>query len=135
MGGVDGAIHRAAGAAALRSACRALGGCSPGHAVVTPGFHLAAPWIIHTVGPVWQGGGHGEAGALASCYRSCLAVADDIGASSIAFPAISTGAYGFPARTAAAIALAAVRDTPSQVTLVRFVAFDRTTLALYQELL
>jgi O-acetyl-ADP-ribose deacetylase (regulator of RNase III) len=134
-GGVDGAIHRAAGAAALQSACRAIGECPPGRAVATDGFNLAAPWIIHTVGPVWQGGGRGEADILASCYRSCLSVADRLEARSLAFPAISTGSYGYPAGAAAAIALASVRHTPSRVTLVRFIAFDQATLALYEDLL
>jgi O-acetyl-ADP-ribose deacetylase (regulator of RNase III) len=134
-GGVDGAIHRAAGAAALQAACRAIGGCPPGRAVATGGFNLAARWIIHAVGPVWQGGTSGEAETLASCYRSCLAVADQLGARSVAFPAISTGSYGYPARPAAAIALTTVRETPSEVTLVRFVAFDQSTLAHYRELL
>jgi O-acetyl-ADP-ribose deacetylase (regulator of RNase III) len=134
-GGVDGAIHRAAGAAQLRSACRAIGHCPPGHAVATDGFNLEARWIIHTVGPVWQGGVEGEAETLASCYRACLAVADELGARSLAFPAISTGSYGYPAPAAAAIALASVRDTRSEVALVRFVAFDRATLACYEPLL
>ncbi|MGP0031969.1 MAG: O-acetyl-ADP-ribose deacetylase [Acidimicrobiales bacterium] len=134
-GGVDGAIHRAAGAAALQSACRAIGECLPGHAVATEGFALRARWIIHTVGPVWQGGAQGEAETLASCYRSVLEVADRLGATSVAFPAISTGSYGYPAGPAAAIAVATVRASRSAVGLVRFVAFDRLSLAHYEQLL
>lgn len=134
-GGVDGAIHRAAGAGALREACAALGGCAPGDAKATPGFSLPARWIIHTVGPVWQGGGVGEPEVLASCYRRSLQVADELGAASIAFPAIATGVYGFPPDLAAAIAVATVRATPTNVRLVRLVAFDGVTLAHYVELL
>ena len=134
-GGVDGAIHRAAGVTELQAACRVIGECAPGHAVATEGFKLAARWIIHTVGPVWRDGAHQEAEILASCYRSCLAVADELGATSIAFPAISTGIYGYPAQLAAAIAITTVRETPTDVTLVCFVAFDLDTFALYQQLL
>jgi O-acetyl-ADP-ribose deacetylase (regulator of RNase III) len=134
-GGVDGAIHRAAGAAELQAACRAIGQCPPGDAVATDGFQLAARWIIHTVGPVWQGGTQGEAATLASCYRSCLAVADGLGVRSLAFPAISTGSYGYPAGAAAAIAVHAVRQATSGVTLIRFVAFDHATLDHYTDLL
>jgi O-acetyl-ADP-ribose deacetylase len=134
-GGVDGAIHRAAGAAELQAACRAIGHCPPGEAVDTPGFNLAARWIIHTVGPVWHGGDQGEAPTLASCYRSCLATADRLGARSIAFPAISTGVYGYPPQAAAAIAVDTVRACATGVTLIRFVAFDETTLGFYQQLL
>jgi O-acetyl-ADP-ribose deacetylase len=134
-GGVDGALHRAAGAAQLQAACRAIGGCTPGHAVVTPGFALPARWIIHTVGPVWAGGQEDEAEILTSCYRSCLAAADELGVRSMAFPAISTGVYGYPAPGAAALAVATVRQTHSGVDLVRFVAFDQDTLALYEHLL
>jgi O-acetyl-ADP-ribose deacetylase (regulator of RNase III) len=134
-GGVDGAIHRAAGAAELQAACRAIGHCPPGEAVDTPGFNLAARWIIHTVGPVWHGGDQGEARTLASCYRSCLRVADRLGARSIAFPAISTGVYGYPSHPAADIAVDTVRACASEVALIRFVAFDETTLGYYQQLL
>ncbi|MHB1583357.1 MAG: O-acetyl-ADP-ribose deacetylase [Acidimicrobiales bacterium] len=134
-GGVDGAIHRAAGAGALREACAALGGCAPGDARATPGFSLPARWIIHTVGPVWQGGDAGEREVLASCYRRSLEVADELGAASIAFPAIATGIYGFPPDLAATIAVATVRATPTDVRLVRLVAFDDATLARYVELL
>jgi O-acetyl-ADP-ribose deacetylase (regulator of RNase III) len=134
-GGVDGAIHRAAGVDALQAACRKFGGCPPGHAITTPGFGLAAPWIIHTVGPIWQGGTQDEAETLASCYRTSLAEADRIEATSIAFPAISTGVYGYPTHLAASIAVSTVHDTPTQVELIRFVVFDSDTLALYQTLL
>jgi O-acetyl-ADP-ribose deacetylase len=134
-GGVDGAIHRAAGAERLQAACRAIGGCLPGHAVVTDGFDLAARHIIHTVGPVWQGGAAGEPETLASCYRSALAVADDVGARTVAFPAISTGVFGFPPGLAAEVAVTTVRAADTDVTLVRFVAFDAATLAHYLELL
>jgi O-acetyl-ADP-ribose deacetylase (regulator of RNase III) len=131
-GGVDGAIHRAAGATDLRAACAALGGCDPGDAKATPGFALSARWIIHTVGPVWRGGGHGEAELLASCYRRCLAVADEIGARSLAFPAISTGIYGYPRQAAAQTAVVTLQAATTDVELVRLVAFDDETLELYQ---
>ena len=134
-GGVDGAIHRAAGAERLQAACRVIGECPPGHAVVTDGFDLPARFIIHTVGPIWHGGNAGEPETLASCYRSVLAVADEIGARSVAFPAISTGVYGYPPDQAAAVAVATVRAAQTDVTLVRFVAFDDETLGYYQSLL
>ncbi len=134
-GGVDGAIHRAAGAERLHAACRAIGECPPGHAVVTDGFALPARFIIHTVGPVWHGGDRGEPETLASCYRSVLARADEIGARSVAFPAISTGVYGYPPDEAAAVAVATVSAADTQVTLVRFVAFDDETLRCYRALL
>ncbi len=134
-GGVDGAIHRAAGAERLQSACRAIGECAPGHAVVTDGFDLPARFIIHTVGPVWQGGAAGEPETLAACYRNTLARADEVGARSVAFPAISTGVYGFPSAQAAAIAVTTARAAETDVALIRFVAFDDATLALYLELL
>jgi len=133
-GGVDGAIHRAAGPA-LRDACRQLGGCPAGEARATPGFRLTAQWVIHTVGPVWAGGGRGEAELLASCYRRSLEVADELGARSVAFPAISTGAYGHPPRDAARIAVETLRATATRVDLARLVAFDAATLELYRALL
>lgn len=133
-GGVDGAIHRAAGPE-LVEACRPLGGCLTGDARATPGFNLRARWVIHTVGPVWRGGHEGEPGLLASCYRRCLQVAAEIGARSVAFPAISTGIYGYPPPQAAAIAVAVVRSSPHDVDQVTFVAFDEPTLGLYRRLL
>ena len=133
-GGVDGAIHRAAGPE-LVDACRPLGGCATGDARATPGFRLPARWVIHTVGPVWHGGGSGEPELLASCYRRSLEVADELGAASVAFPAISTGAYGYPAGDAARIAVETLRSTPTSVELVRLVAFDARTLRRYDELL
>jgi O-acetyl-ADP-ribose deacetylase (regulator of RNase III) len=134
-GGVDGAIHRAAGAAQLQAACRAIGGCPPGQAVVTDGFDLPARFIIHTVGPVWHGGTAGEPETLASCYRAALSRADELGARSVAFPAISTGVYGYPPDLAAALAVTTVGAADTDVTLVRFVAFDAVTLELYRRLL
>ncbi len=103
-GGVDRAIHRAAGPRLLE-ACRQIGGCPTGQARITPGFNLPATWVIHTVGPIWQGGRAGEDELLASCYRESLALASSAGARSVAFPAISTGAYGFPVNRAAKIAV------------------------------
>jgi O-acetyl-ADP-ribose deacetylase (regulator of RNase III) len=131
-GGVDGAIHRAAGPQLLE-ACRALGGCATGGAKATPGFRLPARWVIHTVGPVWRGGAAGEAELLASCYRRSLEVADELGALSVAFPAISTGVYGYPAEDAATIAVTTIRSAPTSIELVRLVAFDERTLRLYEE--
>jgi O-acetyl-ADP-ribose deacetylase (regulator of RNase III) len=134
-GGVDGAIHRAAGARDLSAACAALGGCDPGDAKATPGFRLPARWIIHTVGPVWQGGRAGESETLASCYRQSIQVADELGAVSVAFPAISTGIFGYPREQAARIAITTLRSASSGVARVILVAFDQATLALYQDLL
>ncbi len=133
-GGVDGAIHRAAGDAQLHAACRALGGCDTGDAKATPGFALKAKWIIHTVGPVWRGGDFQEDELLASCYRRSLEVADGLGARSMAFPAISTGVYGFPRDRAARIAVETIRSARTNVEDVRLVAFDDTTLGLYEGL-
>jgi O-acetyl-ADP-ribose deacetylase (regulator of RNase III) len=134
-GGVDGAIHRAAGAERLQEACRTIGECQPGHAVVTDGFDLPARFIIHTVGPVWHGGTAGEPETLAACYRNSLRVADEVSARSVAFPAISTGVYGYPLRLAAEIAVTTARAADTEVTLIRFIAFDGATLARYVELL
>ena len=131
-GGVDGALHRAAGPELLE-ACRPLGGCPTGDAKATPGFRLPARWVIHTVGPVWRGGSAGEAELLACCYRRSLEVADELGARSVAFPAISTGIYGYPADEAATIAVDTIRSTPTSVELVRLVAFDDRTRQLYEE--
>jgi O-acetyl-ADP-ribose deacetylase (regulator of RNase III) len=133
-GGVDGAIHRAAGPELL-DACRPLGGCATGDAKATPGFRLPARWVIHAVGPVWSGGGRGEEELLASCYRRSLEIADQLGARSVAFPAISTGVYRFPKDLAARIAVDTIRSTPAAVELVRLVAFDAETYRLYEELL
>lgn len=133
-GGVDGAIHRAAGPE-LVEACRTLGGCATGDAKVTAGFHLPARWVLHTVGPVWRGGEHGEAGILASCYRRCLELADELGVRTLAFPAISTGVYGFPKRLAAEIAVSTLREQPCTVDDVTLVAFDPETEATYRELI
>jgi O-acetyl-ADP-ribose deacetylase (regulator of RNase III) len=136
-GGVDGAIHRAAGPALLEE-CRGLGGCTTGEAKATAGHGLPARWVIHTVGPVWRGGSNGEAELLTSCYRRSLEVAHELGASSVAFPAISTGVYGYPRDAAARIAVSTVRavmpSTPS-VELVRLVAFDPETFERYESLL
>ena len=133
-GGVDGAIHRAAGPELLE-ACRGLNGCPTGDAKATPGFRLPARWVVHTVGPVWRGGSSGEAALLASCYRRSLEVADEVGARSVAFPAISTGIYGYPAEEAATIAVDTIRSTPTSVELIRLVAFDDRTRRLYESLL
>ena len=125
-GGVDGAIHRAAGRR-LADAGAAIGPCEPGDAMATAAFDLDPPvrHVIHTVGPVWEGGDYGEAEVLASCYRRCLEVADGLGARSVAFPAIATGVYGFPAQDAARIAVATLRSSPTSVEQVRLVAFDQ----------
>ena len=133
-GGVDGAIHRAAGPELL-AACRPLGGCSTGDAKATPGFRLPARWVIHAVGPRWRGGQRGEPEALASCYRRSLEIADELGARSIAFPAISTGIYGFPPDRAAQIAVATIRAAHTRVELVRLVAFDGETARLLERAL
>jgi O-acetyl-ADP-ribose deacetylase (regulator of RNase III) len=133
--GVCGAIFAAAGPG-LAEACAALGGCATGDAKATPGFGLAARWVVHAVGPIWQGGDQGEPELLASAYRRSLEVAEDLGASSIAFPAISTGIYGYPLDAATAIAVATCRHTPARhLELVRFVCFDAETLRVYEDAL
>lgn len=129
-GGVDGAIHRAAGPR-LAEAGGAIGPCEPGDAMATPAFALRPiEHVIHTVGPIWEGGGYGEAEVLESCYRRSLAVADQLGARSVAFPAIATGSYGFPPEEAAEIAVRTLRSTPADVELIRLVAFDEETYDL-----
>lgn len=134
-GGVDGAIHRAAGPELLRE-CRRLGGCPTGEARITSGYNLRARWIVHTVGPVWRGGAGGEATLLANCYRNSLALAGEAGARSVAFPAISTGVYGYPATAAAEVAVSTIievlRDRHFDV---RFVCFDEQTQNVYATLL
>ncbi len=134
-GGVCGAIFAAAGHDELQAACDALGGCAVGDAVATPGFGLPARHIIHAVGPQWSGGDAGGEALLASCYRRCLEVADEIGARSIAIPAISTGIYGFPAEPAARIAVSTVFGTPTAVRLVQLMAFDDETASRYERIL
>ncbi len=133
-GGVDGAIHRAAGPE-LVQACRTLGGCKTGDAKITPGFDLPADWVIHTVGPVWRGGTSGEADLLAACYQSSLERADEADAKSIAFPAISTGIFGYPTDAATRIAVNTVRATPTSVEDILFVCFDQPTWDAYAEIL
>jgi len=123
-GGVDGAIHRAGGPAILEE-CRALGGCDVGDAKATTAGDLPARWVIHTVGPVWHGGGHGEPELLASCHHRALEVAANLGARSIAFPAISCGIFGYPPELAAQVAIGAVRG--HELDLVRFVLFSDET--------
>jgi O-acetyl-ADP-ribose deacetylase len=132
-GGVCGAIHSAAGPE-LAAACRALGGCPTGDARITPAFRLKAGWVIHAVGPVWRGGGSDEEDLLASCYRRAIEIAAEKGLASIAFPAISTGIFGYPPAAAAEIAVAAVREHGGEMT-VRLVAFDAETHARYESLL
>jgi len=132
-GGVDGAIHRAGGPAILEE-CRGLGGCEPGDAKPTGGGDLPARFVIHAVGPVWHGGDAGEAEQLASCHRRAIEVAAELGCASLAFPAISTGAYGYPVELAAPVAVTATRDALAArptVELVRFVFRDEATLAPY----
>ncbi|HEX7133285.1 MAG TPA: O-acetyl-ADP-ribose deacetylase [Iamia sp.] len=135
-GGVDGAIHRAAGPGLLAE-CRPLGGCATGDAKVTGGHDLPARWVVHTPGPVWHGGGQAEADLLASSYRRSLEEADGVGARSIAFPAISTGIYGYPKDEAAEIAVATIREVlPSTgIEEVVLVAFSDEDRARYERLL
>ena len=130
-GGVDGAIHRAAGPE-LAQYCRRLGGCDIGDAKITPGFRLKAKWVIHTVGPVWRGGQHGEPELLASCYRTSLARADEVFATTVAFPAISTGIYGYPATLAASVAVETLRSTATSVELIRLMCFNERTRQGYE---
>jgi len=133
-GGVDGAIHRAAGPELL-AACRPLRGCKTGRAKITPGFRLPARHVIHTVGPVWQGGTRGEAELLSSCYRESLALARAQGLLTLAFPSISTGAYGYPLAEAASIAVNTVRSEAADLREVVFCCFSADDLAVYEQLL
>jgi O-acetyl-ADP-ribose deacetylase (regulator of RNase III) len=136
-GGVDGAIHRAAGPGLLAE-CRALHGCLTGNAVLTKGYDLPASYVIHTVGPVWQGGHHGEERLLASCYRSSLAIAEHEGLARVALPAISTGAYGYPLDEATRVALSTIMEwlashaMPEEVTCM---CFDTGILDVYRSVL
>jgi len=129
-GGVCGAIFGAAGPG-LAEACAELGGCAIGDAKATPGFALPARWIIHAVGPVWAGGDRGEPERLASAYRRSLEVAEGLGAASIAFPAISTGIFGYPREAAADVAVTTVRAAAGRLERVRLVCFDEATRAAY----
>jgi len=136
-GGVDGAIHRAAGPGLLKE-CRALNGCKTGEAKITSGYNLPAKFVIHTVGPVWNGGDHREKELLASCYRNSLWIAENTKLRSIAFPNISTGVYGFPKPLAAEIAIYEVRKfsaVSKEIEKVIFVTFDEENYSLYSRLL
>ena len=136
-GGVDGAIHRAAGPELVHE-CRLLGGCQTGDAKITKGDRLSARHIVHTVGPVWRGGGEGEAALLASCYRRSIQLAIEHGAGTLAFPSISTGIYGYPIELAAGVAVATVRATLGETQAIReviFCCFSPHDLAIYEEAL
>ncbi len=133
-GGVDGAIHRAAGAG-LKAYCRDLGGCPTGQARITPGFDLPARWVIHTVGPVWHGGAQGEAGLLQSCYRNSFSLALEHDVHSIAFPAISTGVYGFPKAPAVEIAVSVMREYEPRFDRIIACCFSPEDAALYRSAL
>lgn len=136
-GGVDGAIHRAAGTELL-AACRPLNGCKTGDAKITPGFQLPARFVIHTVGPVWQGGNSKEPQKLRSCYQRSLELAVEAGLSSVAFPCISTGVYRYPAEAAARVAVETVSEfirTPGPLRRVVFCCFSSADLRLYEALL
>ena len=133
-GGVDGAIHRAGGPSILAE-CRTLGGCEPGDAKATGGGNLPARHVIHAVGPIWYGGDEGEAELLASCHRRAIELAAELGCTSVAFPAISTGAYGYPVELAAPVAIAATKEALAAhptVELARFVFRDEPTLSHYR---
>ena len=136
-GGVDGAIHRAAGPELLQE-CRLLGGCATGNARITSGYNLPARWVLHTVGPVWKGGGHGERELLASCYRRCLELAEERSIRTITFPAISAGVYGFPVQQATSIAVSEVAkylEANPRIERVSFVCFDECTARIYDSAL
>lgn len=130
-GGVDGAIHRAAGPSVMEE-CRKIGGCPTGGAVMTNAGKLRARKIIHAVGPVWKGGGHGEAGLLKSAYQKCFLLAREAGLKSIAFPAISTGVYGYPKSEAAAIALGVGKACEKDFAEIRYVCFSEEDLRIYE---
>jgi O-acetyl-ADP-ribose deacetylase (regulator of RNase III) len=132
-GGVDGAIHRAAGPELARAATR-FAPCEPGHGVITPGFALPARFVIHVVGPVWRGGAHGEADTLRRAYEAAFALAAEHGIRSIAFPAISTGAYGFPKESAARVAIDAMRRHEHEVERIVACLHDDESLAIYRRL-
>lgn len=134
-GGVDGAIHRAAGAAELQQACRRLGGCPTGEVRATEGFRLPAKWIYHTVGPIWQGGGSSESVLLANCYTGCLKLAEEKGMKSIAFPAISCGVYGYPLDAAVEIAVQTSREfvvSAKELQQIIFCCFDEAMADRYR---
>jgi O-acetyl-ADP-ribose deacetylase (regulator of RNase III) len=133
-GGVDGAIHRAAGPELL-AACRKLGDCPTGEARITPGFRLKARWVIHTPGPVWRGGGLGEPELLARCYRNSFRLAHEQAAESIAFPCISTGVYGYPKDAAAGIAVAAMREHENLLERIVACCFGAEDAGIYRRLL
>lgn len=136
-GGVDGAIHRAAGPELLAE-CRTLHGCETGKAKITKGYRLPAKFVIHTPGPVWHGGGHGEAALLRSCYLSCLTLASENGCETVDFPSISTGVYHFPLEKAADIAIGAIAEylaAHPEIRRVRMVCFDERTKAFYERAL
>ena len=132
-GGVDGAIHRAAGPELL-AACRGIGLCPTGEARITPGFRLQARWVVHTPGPVWRGGASGEPQLLESCYRNSFALALERGAASIAFPCISTGIYGYPKQAAAEIAMWVMREWTSRVPRIIACCFGTADAQLYRTL-
>jgi len=129
-GGVDGAIHRAAGPALL-DYCRGLGGCPTGEARITPGFALPAKWVVHTVGPVWRGGGHRESELLESCYRNCCALALEHGVQTIAFPAISTGVYGYPKDQAVKVAVSVMKAFETRFRRIIACCFSDEDVRLY----
>ena len=137
-GGVDGAIHRAAGPELLEE-CRTLGGCRTGEAKITKAYRLPCRYVIHTPGPIWYGGTKGEREKLASCYRSCLELAAENGCRSIAFPSISTGVYHFPLEEAAEIAVGTARqfaaEHPDSLDMIKWVLFDARTLAAYEKVI